>query len=187
MFCSDICQIEFDGIFANFEILERSKPFLASVFKALKISGGLKELKKIYFDRTPTTVFDFDWTDMESSEKQLSLLKCAASLTMHEVHSVNTMIDMNLLSTLIKEMNLPVQATKTITEVAHLQYCINRVNTIAFDLVEDAGHGHGLFPFASLINHSCDQNVHIVCADNKAAVVVVRPIKSGEQLFYGYR
>lgn len=46
--------------------------------------------------------------------------------------------------------------------------------------------GNGIFPFASLFNHSCCQNAERFSVDNKLAVVVCLPIKKGEQVFISY-
>ena len=54
---------------------------------------------------------------------------------------------------------------------------------------EKAGmYGSGIFPFMSLLNHSCYPNVHTIAVDNKIVLTVSRPIKAGEQIFitYGY-
>jgi hypothetical protein len=113
MFCSQTCRNEFDENFKKFEMFRSSKPILASVFKALKISGGFPELQKIFFDNTPTTVYDYDWRNLESSQKQMNLLKCAASLAPRATcqNADSMMADMNMLSGLIKQMNLSKQST----------------------------------------------------------------------------
>ena len=48
--------------------------------------------------------------------------------------------------------------------------------------------GSGVFPFMSLLNHSCYPNVDTTGVDNKFVLTVSRPIKAGEQIFvsYGY-
>jgi SET domain len=40
--------------------------------------------------------------------------------------------------------------------------------------------------FASLLSHSCDPNIAIVCVDNKFACVVLTPIAKHQQLFVCY-
>ena len=49
-------------------------------------------------------------------------------------------------------------------------------------------YGVGIFPFMSLLNHSCYPNVNTITVDNKFVLTVSRPIKAGEQIFitYGY-
>lgn len=48
--------------------------------------------------------------------------------------------------------------------------------------------GNGSYPFHSLFNHSCSQNVNRIFVDSKLILVVSRPISKSEQIFdnYGY-
>jgi hypothetical protein len=46
--------------------------------------------------------------------------------------------------------------------------------------------GTGSYPFCSLLNHSCIENVRKVAWETKMCVVVVRPIKAGGQIFLNY-
>lgn len=46
--------------------------------------------------------------------------------------------------------------------------------------------GSGIALFASLLNHSCDPNVVIVCVENKIVCVVTKPITKHQQLFVCY-
>jgi SET domain len=46
--------------------------------------------------------------------------------------------------------------------------------------------GNGSFPFSSLINHSCAPNVVKTFIDDKAVLIVQRPIKANEQIFDNY-
>lgn len=54
------------------------------------------------------------------------------------------------------------------------------------DLDASGVYASGAYPFSSLINHSCAPNVKRVCFGNKIAMVVLRPIKVGQQLFDNY-
>jgi hypothetical protein len=60
----------------------------------------------------------------------------------------------------------------------------------AFPVVDDSmiTTGHGLFPVASYINHSCIGNVTYHCTSNGKTLVfrAVRPIKAGEIISYPY-
>lgn len=105
---------------------------------SLKIQDDLKKLKKIYNGQAPTSVFDYDWNNLESSQKQVNLLKCAAALTaraMCDDADLKISLDINMISGLIDRISLPKQSAKTLTEVAQLQYRIHLVNTIGFELV----------------------------------------------------
>lgn len=46
--------------------------------------------------------------------------------------------------------------------------------------------GAGVFPFLSLINHSCIPNMAKITFDNRAVLVAIRPVKAGDQLFVSY-
>ena len=46
--------------------------------------------------------------------------------------------------------------------------------------------GSGIFPFMSLLNHSCYPNAEQTTVDNKCVLMVARPIKAGEQIFISY-
>lgn len=54
------------------------------------------------------------------------------------------------------------------------------------DLEASGVYGSGAYPFSSLVNHSCAPNVERVCMGNKIAMVVLRPLKIGQQLFDNY-
>ena len=46
--------------------------------------------------------------------------------------------------------------------------------------------GGGIFPFMSLLNHSCYSNVKRITVDNKFVLMVTRPIKAGEHILTNY-
>lgn len=54
------------------------------------------------------------------------------------------------------------------------------------DLSSTGVYGSGAYPFSSLINHSCAPNVKRVCMGKKIAIVVLRPLKIGQQLYDNY-
>lgn len=45
----------------------------------------------------------------------------------------------------------------------------------------------GIFPFTSLLNHSCSPNLQRIFVDDKIVLVARRPIEAGEQLFICYQ
>jgi SET domain len=47
--------------------------------------------------------------------------------------------------------------------------------------------GTGSFLLASLMNHSCANNILRTCVEGKIVIVVCRPIAAGAQLFDGYK
>lgn len=48
-------------------------------------------------------------------------------------------------------------------------------------------YARGLYPFRSLLNHSCVPNLMMSSSDNKLVYTVSKPIKAGEQLFDNYK
>lgn len=54
------------------------------------------------------------------------------------------------------------------------------------DLDASGVYASGAYPFSSLVNHSCAPNVKRVCIGNKIAMVVLRPLKVGQQLYDNY-
>lgn len=51
---------------------------------------------------------------------------------------------------------------------------------------EDERFCFGIYPFISLMNHSCAPNTHHVRYGSDNSIIVVKPIKVGEQLFVSY-
>lgn len=60
------------------------------------------------------------------------------------------------------------------------------VDVTIFRLAELRDYGIGLYPIGSLLNHSCVPNVYCYSVDNRLICKVIRPIKSGDQLFRSY-
>ncbi|KAG4065346.1 hypothetical protein HA402_012291 [Bradysia odoriphaga] len=60
------------------------------------------------------------------------------------------------------------------------------VDVTIFRFAELRDYGIGLYPIGSLLNHSCVPNVYCYSVDNRLICKVIRPIKSGDQLFRSY-
>lgn len=67
----------------------------------------------------------------------------------------------------------------------HVAVADNNSNTLMKDLQQPIGTGW--FPFHSLINHSCANNVMRIYVDGKVVLVANRFISSGSQLFDCYK
>lgn len=176
----------------NFQ--EELKCVLRMKQKALKLAGGVQQLFDIWATAgTKGTVFDFDLSDPTAPDYNIKRLTAVS------------MLAKNVLSTSEKVENLspqqmllatPVQSEieeKKLLMLLREMYVIYRTN--AYELYEmrcdtKAPHekhiGGGLFPFLSLLNHSCFPNMSLVTVDNKSVLIAARPIKAGEQLFVSY-
>lgn len=71
---------------------------------------------------------------------------------------------------------------KFVTKTRHLESKLHP----KMDSRESMTVGNGIFPIASLFNHSCCHNADRLAVDNKLVIYVRRPIKAGEQVFINY-
>lgn len=60
------------------------------------------------------------------------------------------------------------------------------VDVDIFREAELRDYGIGLYPIGSYLNHSCVPNVYCYSVDNRLICKIIRPIRSGEQLFRSY-
>lgn len=152
---------------------------------SIRIAGGKANFKELVKDGDTRTVFDFDF----SNPKDPSYEK-------------NMLIACNALSKAAIPENMREDNTKDKyeNEMVRNQLRIHQTNSFKMDenrrelFRNGTGQyitrtvGSGIFPFTSLINHSCYPNVKHITVDNKFVICVTRPIKAGEQLYisYGY-
>lgn len=195
MFCSQTCLDEsFDRAekfksfpFSNYSL---SSPLITSMFKALDFAGGPEELHEIYTDPTPRSIFDFDVSNPNDPETRRNLLKCAAALKENPFNSSATSKHLETATEQILEgltsSNEPARTVEIIRNFVLRYTRINVCNAMGIEQ-KDGKHANILFVFSSLINHSCDPNVQVVNVDGSIAMVVIKPIKAGDQLFICYR
>lgn len=60
------------------------------------------------------------------------------------------------------------------------------VDVSIFNEAELRDYGIGLYPIGNMLNHSCVPNVYCYSVDNRLICKVIRPIRTGEQLFRSY-
>lgn len=77
---------------------------------------------------------------------------------------------------------LGISSRRDVTKTRHLESQLHpKMNSR-----ESMTVGNGIFPIASLFNHSCCHNADRLAVDNKLVIYVRRPIKAGEQVFINY-
>lgn len=206
MFCSQTCLEASWNRFHKFECgsldqsLENDNEYdlmiIKIVFESLKYAGGLEKLQALVGDpKLNATVFDFDMNlkktnnQLEknflkaiyslkkgpSSDEDLTMAEWIADLpTFSRMYTTKSQKDF-LKSFVIKIMGI-------IDRNSYIFYCPSLSSPYVSEEI-----GSGIFPFASLINHSCSPNLYRVFVDNRQAFVVKRPIEAGQQLFVGYQ
>lgn len=207
MYCSDKCRDEHKSLVHQVEcglapMHENKAIALNMVLSALKIAGGVENLRGLLNDSTCKTLFDFNWSDPQAADyKKNILLTINALSTVRETVFTRTapldeLFDKPPFDSILKTDD----DREFIKSFAHKQLRI--LDTNLYDMKEHSrlsaaykkrgtygqSIGSGLCMFASLFSHSCDPHVKRITVDNKIAFVVVRPVAAGEQVYisYGY-
>lgn len=168
------------------------------MLQALTLVGDdLKRLKDLIDDpeTKKKTIFDYDAND---STFELHQFLATSSLMKKSMGTFKQRIEFHPILD-----RWPLQEDKEVAKYIMLEIADITMNGLGFDwweLKTEGNHlypkstyvnevfkiGDGLFPFASLFNHSCCRNAERFSVDNKLAVVVCLPIKKGEQVFISY-
>lgn len=190
MFCSAKCYVEsYKKVSGKDELIketmggdETRQKSLRIMYESLFIAGNIAELQKIYF-QNQKTVFDFKLIDPTDGDFKKRLLICENSLQQKTDSAVATNVA-NYLS--VKQPDGPDNAflTKFISRII-LNTMRNGINFPSRD--GNQSDGEVVMLFVSLLNHSCDPNVHVSFAENKCVVTVLKPIAAGDQIFINYR
>lgn len=204
MFCSSTCLESGWTKFHKFECSEQALDDLSEydamilkcVFESVELCGGLKQLQAFTADtKSSATVFDYDLGSTANSHIGKSLLKSIMSLKKGKSSDEDLMMAEWIAAS---HPSLSAQC-QTIAQKDFLRDFIIRVmgiidrNSYIFYCPSlhtsyvDEEVGSGVFPFASLINHSCSPNLYRTFVDNKQVFIVKKPIESGQQLFVGYQ
>ena len=193
MYCSDECA-NHDASHKKFcpsKVAQYVEIKQKCIVEALKIVGDFDLMVGLLMDDMKKTVFDFDFSNSDDPMYKKNLLM--------SVNSLSTAGVAGLCSAGIRPN--PSELVAFPTEGASKYLSIWATN--AFNMHEDRrilfgpasgmyqfaeDIGSGIFPFMSLLNHSCYPNVDTTAVDNKIVLTVSRPIKAGEQIFitYGY-
>lgn len=161
-----------------------------SLFKVLSICGNLEKLEQLMrVNQSSMTVFDLDMNE-NPQELNLKLIFACHSLEA-EVPSVE---DFKFVNEFVDHHEVFKTVWKTDNERDFLINFILKFigilsrNSFTLHWSSHADEiGCGIFPFASLINHSCSPNLFRACVNGSIAFVVRRPIEEDEQLFLCYQ
>lgn len=151
------------------------------LLEAKRIAGSVERILQIVSRCRPTTIFDYDWSDPEDSWLEFKKLVALFSLSKNcnEAVEVNEEVLLNI--PFIKRAQLTPNKQRYLIELIVMLNKIILCNTL-----KDPKRFRGIFLFQSLLNHSCLPNVDCIPFENKLAIVVSRPIETGEQLFCNY-
>lgn len=166
--------------------------------------GSFEALRDTLIDFEPRTVFDCDLNNPDDPSYQKQLLQVVNSLATAssdgtrylegiQPRNIYDLPILNILQRTQKEQDFTMKLFRKQLYLYNANQCTMKEHSREFlsgSLKMDFDHciGSGLFPFASLINHSCEANLKRITVDNKMALVVARPIAAGQQIFisYGY-
>jgi SET domain len=206
MFCSKPCLDSSWSRFHKFECgsldqsLDNDNEYdimiLKIVFESLSYCGSLEKLQTLIGDsKLNATVFDFDLNQKKTNKYiEKNLLKAICSLKKgptsdEDLNMAEWIAELPVLSSLCKTKaqreflkNFIIKVMGIIDRNSYIFYCPSLNSSYVNEEI-----GSGVFPFASLINHSCSPNLYRVFVDNKQVFVVKKPIEAGQQLFVGYQ
>lgn len=203
MFCSTSCHDSATKRFHKFECsaldesLDNDNEYdvmiLKTVFESLSLCGSLEKLQALLDEPKPNfTAFDFN---LKGGNHQTSLLKAVYSLkkgpsSSEDLAMADWIVDshpalISICKTKVQREFLRgfiIRIMGIVDRNSYIFYCPSLKSSYVDDEV-----GSGVFPFASLINHSCSPNLFRTFVDNKQVFTVKKPIGAGQQLFVGYQ
>jgi hypothetical protein len=206
MFCSQSCLEASWNRFHMFECgsldesLDNGNEYdmmiIKIVFESIKYAGGLDKLQNLLEDpKLNATVFDFDLNPKKSTNHiEKSFLKAIYSLKKgptsdEDLIMAGWIADLPKLTSSCTSKSHRDFLKKFIIKImgiidrnSYIFYCPSMNSPYVNEEI-----GSGVFPFASLMNHSCSPNVYRVFVDNKQVFVVKKPIEANQQLFVGYQ
>lgn len=167
------------------------------VIESLSLCGSLENMQTTLQDLQPNkSLFDFNLNSAKTNDELEKLrFKAICALrkgptSKEDIAMADWIVESHpALSSVYKS-----QAKKDFlkTFVIKIMGITDRNSYILSSLSLTAPHveeetGSGVFPFSSLINHSCSPNLYRLFVDNKQVFIVKKPIEAGQQLFVGYQ
>lgn len=204
MFCSQQCLNEAWNSYHNFECLIIDKCMKSGVlqialriyFQALNFfHGSIEKLENfIENQKNSISVFDFDFS-LENHEKNfknslISLLSLVKNEISHENDSPEKIFTNH--SILAEQWKNHENFIRKFFKKT-IQICDSNFHEICgwsrqmSKSLTPQMIGVACYPFLSLLNHSCVPNVNRFYIEDKACLIVEKPIKKGEQIFDCYR
>jgi hypothetical protein len=167
-----------------------------SFFTALSICNySIDELKELIEETEayakPITVFDFDFSKMTQREKNKKLIQvmyCGHRIVKDNLtHAIEFAFTRNAIIAAMYEANREF-IVKFITRLYEVQAqnCYEFSQGIPKLGSTTVCAGDCMCPGLTLFNHSCSPNVHRVVVGKKFALMVIRKVYEGEQLFDCY-
>ncbi|KAL7037596.1 hypothetical protein ACKWTF_009295 [Chironomus riparius] len=177
MFCSPECRQTLYAKGLNMEtfMCENVKT-LANIMDGF---GGKKNFDKFLkhndIKTINKTIFDYDFSNADDPKNKENLVKCFLSL--------KSLKNYNIGNFCCSQSHLSEKALHHILGIRKLNQQLTYYSDIDHSFIKS---GNSISVFVSLLNHSCVPNVNSFSVDNKVSVVVLKPIKTGEQLFRSY-
>ena len=194
MYCSDECA-NHDASHKKscpFKVAEHVEIKQKFIVETLEIVGDLDSISGLLIDDMKKTVFDFDLSNSDDPMYKKSLLMSVNSLS--ATVEVKGLESTEIYSKTAEREELQAKIASTFLRIWATN-CFNMHEDVRVMFGPASGNyefgetfGSSIFPFMSLLNHSCYPNVTHITVDNKYVLTVTRPIKNGEQIFisYGY-
>lgn len=181
---------------------EKTRFVLRLVLRALDSFASIDEIAEFLHESPEHTVFSFDQTAGTVNEKQKYLSVHSLVLTNEEKQSESDVLLRTMYSTILIEKLVfctdfeEMYCLDTMAGKVVLADIINH----SFQVVPQNGHmitccdandraadiGGAIYPFSSLLNHSCSPNVFRISCGTKLLFVALRNIGKGEQLLDCY-
>lgn len=207
MFCSPLCLKSAWLRYHKFECgaldtsLDNDNEYDMMIFKvvleSLSLCGSLEKLQTTLSEVKPNqSLFDFDLKSATKNEDR-EKLRFKAICTLKK--GPTSKEDIAMADWIVESHPALSSVYKTVAQKDFLRnfvikvmgitdrnsYILSSASLKAPNVEEELGSG--VFPFSSLINHSCSPNLYRLLVDNKQVFIVKKPIEAGQQLFVGYQ
>lgn len=198
MFCSEGCKE--NDTYHHIPCSRGSSCFVSNCVlrlkhKVLQIAGSTQQMIDIITKgrKSNKTVFNYDLSVQRDSEYKKKLLRAVSMLSEARSGAAKSLKEFTRAELLegmsassFEEEELLLKAIGKIFNIYSTNSFTLYENSKTTNFLTEVVVGAGLFPFLSLLNHSCDPNMSVITFDNKSVLISKRPIKAGEQLFVSY-
>ncbi|KAL7035122.1 hypothetical protein ACKWTF_008235 [Chironomus riparius] len=179
MFCSNECMENFYSKFPDILLsLNDDMKLLSEIAAPFEGYAQLDDLiSKTDMKQLNKTIFDYDLSNHQDPEYRKKLMTCLLSLQPKSDHIVDerSNVIFNHVSKKTAHHILSI-----VPNNCSGTYYLDGEVSVPFVA------GSKISLFKSLINHSCLRNIQMVGINDKIAIVVMKPIKAGEQIFDCY-